>query len=166
MRKTRKQIIIFLFDHSQRWYTQWFKSHKGWHHNRESLLKLPLGSLGRELGLFLKRNDFQLIPKVERHDVYHVLTVYGIQVEDEIALQYLCLGNGKRSPYLLGAIALGTLLLPDYLPFYWKSFKKGLQSHPFHQLDYEKLLDVPLAELRSVFFGISHLQGIQFYNNH
>nr|WP_299384749.1 Coq4 family protein [Allomuricauda sp.] len=161
MKRLRKRLIVWLFDHSQRLYTNWFKHHSGWQVNRDDLLQFPEGTLGNALGAFLLHNQFQLIPKVERHDAYHVLTGYGTQVEDEIALQYLCFGNGKRSPYLLGAIVLGTLLLPDHLKFYIKSYRMGKASHPFHQLDYEKLLGVPLDQLRSVFFGSRPLPNIK-----
>lgn len=153
MKKHRKLFISWLFRYSQKLYTNWFKQHDGWQTNGVKLLKYSKGSLGQELGLFLQKNGFQLIPKVERHDAYHVLTGYGTKVEDEIALQYLCYGNGKKSPYLLGAIILGTLILPDYLSYYLESYQKGCNANPFHHYNYEKLLHIPLVELRFVFFG-------------
>ncbi|MCL6265092.1 Coq4 family protein [Flagellimonas myxillae] len=153
MKKLRKHLVIWLFENSQKRYTQWFKHHPGWQTDREALLQLPSHSLGYALGQFLTAHNFELIPKVERHDVYHVLTGYGTQVEDEIALQYLCFGNGKRSPYLLGAIVLGTLLLPEYIGYYLRSYQKGKKANAFYQLDFEKLLTASLTELRSVFFG-------------
>ena len=71
---------------------------------------------------------------------FYLLTGYGTAVEDEIALQYLCLANGKRSLYLLGAITLGTLILPEHLKYYLQSYRKGRSISPFHHHDYAELL--------------------------
>ncbi|MBV1923655.1 MAG: ubiquinone biosynthesis protein COQ4 [Flavobacteriaceae bacterium] len=147
----RKRLIVWLFDHSQKIYTQLFKNHKSWGLSKKDLLLYPSKSLGKHLGEFLDKYGFELIPKVERHDAYHTLTGFGINVEDEIALQYLCFGNGKRSLYLYGAILLGTCILPDYLPYYLKSFRKGRKAYSFHQYDYRTLLHIPIKDLRNMF---------------
>lgn len=155
----RKKFIIWLFEHSQRIYIT-FKKKKPWRIKESELYELDSDSFGYHLGLFLKKNSFHLIPKVERHDAYHVMTNYGTEVQDEIALQYLCFGNGKRSPYLFGVIILGTLILPDYLNYYIDPYKTGKDSHPFHNLNYENLLERPLHQLRSVIFNHQQLSKI------
>lgn len=157
MLQYRKQLITWLFDKSQCIYTHVFKHHEAWGITREDLLKLPQHTLGWHLGSFLLQHNFELIAKVERHDAYHTLTGYGIAVEDEIALQYLCFGNGKRSPYLLGAIFLGSLLLPDYLSYYLRSYRLGKAANPFHQFDYKKLLRVNLDVFRKTIFSDSQM---------
>jgi len=149
----RKKLIAWLFEQTQIIYTKHFKKKKKpWGLTRSQLLEYPSNSIGYHLGLFLKENNFELLPKVERHDAYHVVAGYGTQVQDEIALQYLCFGNGKRSPYLLGVLFLGTTILPDYLPYYMASYKKGKQMNSFHQYDYKKLLSVSLDEFRMMIF--------------
>ena len=115
MKHLRKQLIEWLFENSQKVYTNLFKNHEPWGIYREELLTYPDESFGKHLGLFLAKNNFELIAKVERHDAYHTLTGYDTNVEDEIALQCLCFGNGKRSMYLYGAMILGIIILPDYL---------------------------------------------------
>jgi len=157
----RKQLINWLFEKSQAVYVSLFKNHKPWSVSKTELLTYPKASFGNHLGSFLDRNGFELIPKVERHDCYHVLTGYSTQVEDEIALQYLCFGNGKRSPYLLGAIILGTAILPDYINYYYKSFKIGQRANAFHHLDYRKLLKVSIEDFRRAIFSKSFIQQIQ-----
>ncbi|WP_299128929.1 hypothetical protein [uncultured Winogradskyella sp.] len=153
----RKQLIIWLFDHSQRIYTSLFKNHESWNLTRTDLLKLPHPTFGRHLGEFLDQNNFELIPKVERHDCYHVLCGYSTKVEDEIALQCLCYGNGKRSPYLYGAIILGVAILPDYYNYYYQSYKTGKRANPFHQYDCKKLLYVSINDFRQAIFSKSEL---------
>jgi len=147
----RKKLIILLFEKSQTVYTNLFKNHASWNISKKDLLEYPNDSFGKHLGNFLNKNGFELIPKVERHDAYHTLTGYGVNVEDEIALQCLCFGNGKRSLYLYGAIILGTCILPDYLPYYFKSFQKGRNAYSFHHYDYRKLLLIPIEDLRTMF---------------
>ena len=120
----RKKLVVFLFEISKSLYTKFFKkNHIPWEVTTEDLLQFPTETFGFHLGEFLQKNNFQLIPKVERHDAYHTLTNYGTRVEEEIGLQYLCMGNGKKSPYMYGAILLGTLILPEYISFYLQSYQ-------------------------------------------
>lgn len=65
-----------------------------------------------------------MIPKMENHDVHHLITDYGTNFEDEIAMQYLLLGNGKLNAHLLAAIFLGTLFLPEYFKMYLHAYQK------------------------------------------
>ena len=127
----RKQFIIWLFEHSQRIYTSLFKNHESWNLTKKDLLKLPKPTFGRHLGEFLDTNNFELIPKVERHDCYHVLCNYSTKVEDEIALQCLCFGNGKRSPYLYGAIILGVAIYQITIRITTNLIKQANQQMPF-----------------------------------
>ena len=81
-------------------------------------------------------------------------------MEDEIALQCLCFGNGKRSPYLYGAIVLGISILPDYYKYYYKSFKTGKAANAFHHFDYKKLLTVPISDFRKAIFSKHELLNL------
>lgn len=138
--KNRKQLIIYLFNFSQRIYIKCFKRNSAWGITTTELLHYPKSSFGWHLGSFLQKNGFELIPKVESHDALHVITGYGTTVEDEIALQFLSFGNGKKSLYLFGVMLLGFLLLPEYLSYYIASFKKGKQLNPFYHWDFKALL--------------------------
>lgn len=150
----RKQLVIFLFEISKNIYTKFFKNdHIAWQVSTEDLLQFPKETFGFHLGEFLQQNNFQLIPKVERHDAYHTLTNYGTRVEEEIGLQYLCMGNGKKSPYMYGAILLGTLILPEYFGFYVKSFLVGKEANPFHHFDYEQVLHLDYFQFKSMIFS-------------
>ena len=156
----RKKFIYWLFEHSQRIYIK-FKNKKPWKVTSAQLLEYNKNTFGYELGKLLKENNFELLPKVERHDCYHLLTGYGTNVEDEIALQYLCFGNGKRSIYLFGVLIVGTLLLPDYLPYYLKSYKLGKNCNQFYHFKYENLLHFTLTEIREAIFNKQQILQIQ-----
>ncbi|MEP5340517.1 MAG: Coq4 family protein [Algibacter sp.] len=151
--KTRKKIIAFLFNKSQKIYGDLFTNREPWGIQKSKLLTYPTDSFGKHLGVFLNDNNFELIPKGERHDAYHTLTGYKTKVEDEIALQYLCIGNGKRSLYVLAAASVGSLLLPEYYKYYYKSFGIGKNAAPFYHFDYKKLLHVSIYDLRQAIFS-------------
>ena len=156
----RKQLINWLFLNSQRVYTH-FKKKEPWGLSTSSLLEFPKDSFGYHLGIFLNINSFELIPKVERHDAYHVLTGFDTKVEDEIALQYLCFGNGKRTPYLFAVLCLGTIILPDYLKYYLKAYKIGKMSNCFHHFDFQTILTAPFETFRAAIFSKDTLRQLQ-----
>ena len=153
MKQLRKQLIEFLFEHSQNVYTKLFKHHQAWGITKKELLSYPEHTLGKHLGEFLDKHNFELIAKVERHDAYHTLTGFGTNVEDEIALQCLCYGNGKRSIYLYGAIILGVMILPDYYNYYYQSYTIGKRANSFHHYDYKQLLHININDFRSAIFS-------------
>lgn len=72
----RKKFIYWLFEHSQRMYVN-FKNKKPWGITSQELLTYSKNSFGFHLGKLLIENNFELLPKVERHDCYHLLTNYG-----------------------------------------------------------------------------------------
>ncbi|MFC7358319.1 hypothetical protein ACFQO1_11520 [Jejudonia soesokkakensis] len=169
MTQQRKQFIQWLFEITQKFYLR-FKRKRPWNISRQQLLQMPKNTVGYALGKFLDSQGFELIPKVERHDAYHLLTGFSTSVEDEIALQYLCFGNGKRTPYLLGVLLLGTLLLPDYLSYYRKAFSIGKASNSFHHYEYKKVLSWDYGNFRKSIFSVAlseQLQKIQHqYSTH
>tara|TARA_B100000809_G_scaffold222378_1_gene231300 strand:- start:2480 stop:2914 length:435 start_codon:yes stop_codon:yes gene_type:complete len=139
--KNREKICIWLFEKSKTPYAKYFKSTAAWNLNNTDLLSFPTNTLGYELGLFLTTNGYHLIPKLEKHDAYHVITEYGTSVKDEIALQFFFLGNKKRSPYLFGVITIGTLLTPEKITDYYRAYIHGKESTPFHKWNIRQLLN-------------------------
>ncbi|QIE60878.1 hypothetical protein G5B37_05840 [Rasiella rasia] len=148
----RKQLINWLFEKSMMLYCR-FKNKQAWNITTEELLQMSHHTFGHHLGTFLNQNGFELIPKVERHDAYHVLTGMGTTVEEEIALQYICFANGKRTPYLFGVLLLGTLILPDYASLYIKAYRFGKNARTFHHFDYKQVLPVPFHQFQDMIFS-------------
>lgn len=141
MKKQRVRFLLFVYDHTQKLYRRYFKKKKRqWQFNEKQLLEFQEDSLGRKLGEFYERYGFTMIPKMENHDVHHLITGCGTNFEDEIAMQYLLLGNGKLNAHLLAAIGLGTLILPEYIGMYMRAYRKGQRMRPFYDWDFEELL--------------------------
>lgn len=145
----RKKICVWLFDVSKLPYAKYFKKNSPWNLSANDLLQFPLNSLGNELGKFLDTNQFSLIPKLEKHDAYHVITEFGTTVENEIALQYFFWGNGKKSIYMYAVISIGFMLVPEYYQLYFKSYKKGKNTNPVYNLNIKKLLTEPLSDVKN-----------------
>lgn len=141
MKKIRVKFLLFVYDKTQKQYRRYFKKKKRqWQFNEKQLLEFQEDSLGRKLGEFYKRHGFTMIPKMENHDVHHLLTDFGTNFEDEIAMQFLLLGNGKANAHLLAAIGLGIIILPEYYKMYINAYKKGRDMRAFHHIDFEELL--------------------------
>ncbi|WBV59764.1 Coq4 family protein [Chryseobacterium camelliae] len=141
MKKLRVKFLLFVYDKTQKLYRTYFKKKKRqWQFNEKQLLEFHKDSLGRKLGEFYKKYGFSMIPKMENHDVHHLITGIGTQFEEEIAMQYLLLGNGKLNAHLLAAIVLGTMILPEYSKMYINAYRKGQSMRKFHHLNFEELL--------------------------
>ena len=154
--KLREKLCIWLFECSKIPYAKYFKRTAAWGLNSTQLLTYPTNSLGHVIGLFLKYNGFEMIPKLERHDAYHVITGYETSVKGEIELQYFLTGNGKRSLYQLASLTLGTLLLPEYYHSYIRAFQRGKTAYPIYTLDLLPSLHIPMRTLKEQIFPLTH----------
>jgi len=160
--KQRKQLIVWLFKNSQKGYVRLFKQNKkAWNISKEELLKLSNNTFGYHYGTFLEKHQFEVLSKLERHDAYHVITNYKTNEQDEIALQYLCFGNGKQSVYLFCVISIGIIILPDYYNYYFKSYQLGKNVNTFYNLDFENLLETNIYDLQKIIFTQEQLLLIQ-----
>lgn len=151
MRGLRLKFMLHLYNWSSRVYAELFKGYKlAWGIKKEKFLDYPEGSIGYALGLFYKEKGFDVMPKLENHDVFHVLTETGTDISDEIAMQYLLFGNGKISLYLLAMLFIGTLIFPEYSKYYWSSFRKGKTMSKFYNIEFKPFLSESLSQFQQV----------------
>ena len=148
--RLREKIMIQLVKWSYPLYLKGFKRGRpAWQTNRKLLLQYPEGSLGRRLGVFLQANDIDLIPKLENHDVFHVLLDYEPHVIAEAQMQFCLLGNGKRSPYVFGTAIIAMIAFPEFWASFKQAYHKGQNLRPVHRWYFEYLLDEPLVEMKA-----------------
>lgn len=148
----RKTFMLWMYDWSQKVYVKHFKKNKqAWALKINDLSSYPAESLGQKLYMFLIENHFQLMPKLERHDIYHILTNTKTELKDEIGMQYLLLGNGKRSLYMAAMILIGTCIYPEHFSYYLKKYKEGKSYSPFHHLDFEHRLKTSMKVIQIQF---------------
>jgi len=147
----KDKIIEKMYEWSRKPYQKYFKKNDPWQIDKRKLLDYPEGSLGFGLGNFLYKNHFDIQPKLEDHDIIHVLTNTGTSVLEEIGMQYYLLGNGKRSLYLFLVTASGTVFYPNKINYFIKQFRRGKQALPFYYLDFSKMLLIPVSSLQQTF---------------
>ena len=147
----KDQLIERMYDLSKKPYQKFFKKNKPWTISKSELLKHKPETLGFHLGCFLIKYHFDIQPKLEDHDVIHVLTNTGISVREEIGMQFYLLGNGKRSLYLYMVIFTGFMFYLSHYQYFINQYKRGKSAHKFHQLDFSKLLSQPIAVIQETF---------------
>jgi ubiquinone biosynthesis protein Coq4 len=147
----RDLIIEKMYEWSKKPYQKFFKKNEPWPITSKELIRYPTESLGFHMGCFLLKYNFEIQPKLEDHDVFHVLTNTGVSVTEEIGMQYFLLGNGKRSAYQFAVIVIGTL----FYPMQWKRFntfyRRGKSAHQFYDLPFEKMLLLPIKNIQNTF---------------
>lgn len=147
----RDLFIEKLYEITKKPYQKYFKENDPWDIQAKDLLQFPEESLGFHLGCFLLKYNFEIQPKLEDHDVIHVLTNTGVTVPEEIGMQYYLFGNGKRSLYLLMVILTGTIFYPNKISYFFKQFQRGNQALKFHYFDYSKMLLIPIKTIQCAF---------------
>ena len=152
--KLRTQILIFLVEKTKPIYVYLFKrDQKKWQQDTKSLKRFPQKSLGHTLGNFLEINGFTLLPKLETHDVLHVLLDYKTTIEGEVEMQFFLLGNRKKSFYALFTALVGFILVPENMNAFINEFRKGRNCVHISNWNFEHLLCEPLDSLKKQVLG-------------
>jgi len=147
----KDHLIEKMYDCTKKPYQKYFKKNKPWEIDKTKLMDFPEGSLGYGLGDFLYKYHLDIQPKLEDHDIIHVLTNTGISVPEEIGMQYYLLGNGKKSLYMFMVIFSGTPFYLKRLHYFLQQYKRGRQALPFHYLDFSKMLLMPIHSIQQSF---------------
>ncbi len=147
----RDLIMRNLYEITKKPYQRFFKKGIPWNITPSELIGYKKDSLGFHLGSFLIQNNFEIQPMLEDHDIIHVLTNTQVAVVDEVGMQYFLLGNGKRSLYMGMVLAIGTLFYPDQTKHFVKNYKRGKRAHKMHDLDFQKMLTLPIKEIQMKF---------------
>lgn len=149
----RERLIVLLFDYSKNIYRLTIKrKHKTWPLTKAKLLQFPKGSLGKDLGLFLNEQGFELEPKFEKHDIYHILTDYPTTVIGEICLGVFNVANGKRSIYTVGVALFGVFIMIDEFEVFKQAYQRGKNARSYANWKFEHLLNENTEELKKHIF--------------
>ena len=144
----REKLVLWMLEKSAPLHYHFCSKRKTWNLNSDDLLNFPKGTLGNELGLFYKSQNFEPIPKAERHDVFHVLLDYTTGVIDEAAMQFFLLGNGKISVFTFGTAIISTIFFPTKWSLYKKAFIKGKTATDISKWNFKDLLSEDLEKLK------------------
>jgi ubiquinone biosynthesis protein Coq4 len=147
----KDQFVEKMYERTKKPYQKYFKRSTPWDIDKTKLLNYPKDSLGYGLGNFLYKNHLEIQPKLEDHDIIHVLTNTGISVPEEIGMQYYLLGNGKKSLYLFLVILSGTLFYPAKVGYFFQQFRRGYHAHSFYYLNFLNMLNMPIPAIQKTF---------------
>lgn len=147
----RDLLIEKMYEFTKKPYQRFFKKGTPWDITPQELIQYNPESLGFHLGCFLIKYNFEMQPKLEDHDVIHVLTDTSVLVLDEIGMQFFLLGNGKKSAYLFMVITTGILFYPNQMKLFIKNYNRGKLAHRLHDLDFQKMLSIPLETIQKTF---------------
>ena len=148
--RIREGIMIQLVRCTYPLYIKWFKQGRpAWQKSSAELMAYPDGTLGKTLELFLQRNEIHLIPKLENHDVFHVLLNYDTHAVAESQMQFCLIGNGKRSLYAIGTAVVASLAFPEYWGSFRRAYRRGKALRRFYRWYFEYLLDEPIEEMKA-----------------
>ena len=117
----------------------------------EDLISYPKGSLGNTLGKFLFDNSNETYPIPEKQDILRILINKDVNNREEIAMHYYLLGNGDVSIVTVFSAITGLLLRPLALPYFIRRYKEGKQALRFYDLDYFRMLHLPLQRIKDTF---------------
>jgi len=148
-RSLRAQIFNRVALPSVLLYRDLFKNNKlSWGESRESLERFNEGTPGKQLSTFLYENSIDLQPKMENHDVFHVILGYDTTLPEEAALHFFLIGNNKKSRYAMIAALVGFVIFPEYISLYRSAYLRGKKTCHFTSWEFKDLLFVDLEEFR------------------
>ena len=117
-------------------------------YNRQQLLQMPEGTLGRELIAMLDTNSLQLLSYYAKHDIKHILLDYDTTDKGEVCLQCFMLGNGHISFPVFITVVFGFVTVPEHWKDFIAAYKRGRQSAAIEQWKWFEILQVPVQELQ------------------
>lgn len=131
-----------------------FRKKQSFPYTIEQLLLFPEGTLGKDLAVYLKKKNFNLIPNYERHDCKHIILQYEMDEEGEARMQFYFLGNRHYSAPVIMTVILCFVLMPDHWKKFYSEFKKGRSSKIFDNVDFGRLVLLDTRSIRKEYSSI------------
>ncbi len=144
----RERILLFLLGEVIPIHARLYEKRQPWGLRMEDLMTYPKGTLGRELGMFLRDEELQPVPKVERHDAFHILLDFSTHIYDEAAMQFYLIGNGKISPFTVGTAVFAGMMLPDQWGYFRRQFARGRVARSIAKWNFKELLNENFTDLK------------------
>ncbi len=148
LKKVREYVLVLLTHKIALPMLKLVRKPNDFTYKEDELGALPIGTLGNDLYLFLKRRDLPLLKHYARHDLKHVLLGYDTTEEGEACLQSFMLGNGRVSFPVLATVGYGFLTMPEHWANMRKAFSAGKKSDSIHKWRWNEILHLQTSDLR------------------
>lgn len=128
-----------------------FRNKPKFPYTMEQLLAFEEGSLGKDLALYLRKMNFNLLPNYEQHDCKHIILGYEMDEVGEARMQFYFLGNRHYSVPVLTTVIICFFLMPEHWMQFRKDFIKGRHAPTFDDVDFGAIALQPTVELKKQF---------------
>jgi ubiquinone biosynthesis protein Coq4 len=146
---TREKLLLWLLGNVIPIHAKIYYKRPSWNLSANELKQYPENTLGNKLGNFLIQEKLEPVPKVERHDAYHILLDFDTTLKDEAAMQFFLIGNGKISPFTLGTAFFTSFFMPERLKFFYQEFKRGSKAKSIAKWNFKALLNENFEDLKA-----------------
>lgn len=126
-----------------------FRKKNRFHYSMEDLEQFPEGTLGKDLVIELKQNNFILLKNYERHDCKHIILEYPMNELGEASMQFYFLGTRHYSFPVLLTVSVCIIIMPDYWSRFYREFRKGRNGKKLNGLNFNELVHESTTELRN-----------------
>lgn len=148
----RERMLLWLLGNVVPVHARFYKRRQPWGLRRDDMLQHNPGTLGHELGLFLQRESLQPVDRIERHDAFHILLGFSTHINEEAAMQFFLIGNGKISPFTVGTALFTLLVMPDKWSYFRLQYKRGRSVRSIAKWNFLLLLDENFEAIKEVIF--------------
>lgn len=149
IRKIRSLLLEFFTHKAAVPFLLSFRKNKPFHYSMDDLEKFPEGTLGKDLVNHLRKNNFVLLKKYERHDCKHLILGYDMDELGEASMQFYVLGTRSYSFPVIITVLVCTVIMPDYWKIFYQEFKKGRKGIKMNELDYNELVHLNTIDLQT-----------------
>jgi ubiquinone biosynthesis protein Coq4 len=152
-KRLRTTVLVFLTHKLALPLLRYVRKPIGFSYGKEDLQKLPAGTLGNDLFLFLDKRKLPLLKHYARHDLKHVLLGYDTTDEGEACLQSFMLGNGRVSFPVLATVLYSFCTMPEYWSKMKHAYRTGRNCASIHRWKWNELMTARTEKLRDVIFS-------------
>lgn len=122
---------------------------RNWNYSFEDYRQMPENSLGRELYLYMIKNEISFKPNLVRHDLKHILLGYEMKMPDELKIHAFLIGNRCINPMGIVYLIICTLIVPEVIPQLRTAFKRGKIAKSFRKVNLQDLVPAQLIECQN-----------------
>ena len=147
--KIRSAILVFLTHSIALPILKIIRKPQLFPYNRQQLLQMDEGTLGKELIGMLDTNNLQLLSYYAKHDIKHIILDYDTTDKGEVCLQCFMLGNGHISFPVFITVVFGFVTIPEHWKSFAAAYKRGRKSDAIENWKWFDILNVPVGVLQN-----------------
>lgn len=114
----------------------------------ETLVEMPKGTFGRELGDHMRRHKIDFLIGFEEHDMKHLLLGFPLSVPGEMRLSAFEFGAGNRSLMTLAVFYPAWILAPELWSQLKQDYLDGKENKHTKKIHLKSMLGEPMENVK------------------